>query len=110
MGLRATRFFAFAMPSLMPICGKHVGGWSGWRWMLFLEGVPALIGGIATYFLLTDRPEQATWLQPEEKAWLAAELPGLHRIRVAADERFARLQVRQEARRPTARGRSAPFR
>lgn len=48
--------------------------WSGWRWMLFLEGVPAVFLGIACYFFLTDKPEQAKWLKPEEKAWLIAEL------------------------------------
>ncbi|WP_110970509.1 MFS transporter [Pseudomonas huaxiensis] len=48
--------------------------WSGWRWMLFLEGIPAVLLGVACYFFLTDKPEQAKWLKPEEKAWLLAEL------------------------------------
>ncbi|PBJ22838.1 putative tartrate transporter [Pseudomonas ogarae] len=48
--------------------------WSGWRWMLFLEGIPAVFLGIACYFFLTDKPEQAKWLKPEEKEWLIAEL------------------------------------
>jgi ACS family tartrate transporter-like MFS transporter len=52
----------------------HWAGWSGWRWMLFLEGVPAVIFGIVCLFKLTDKPEQAKWLKPEEKEWLAAEL------------------------------------
>ncbi len=49
-------------------------GLSGWRWMLLLEGAPAALGGLACFFLLTDRPEQAQWLAPDEKAWLAGEL------------------------------------
>lgn len=48
--------------------------WSGWRWMLFLEGVPAVFLGIACFFFLTDKPEQAKWLTPQEKDWLLAEL------------------------------------
>ncbi len=32
--------------------------WSGWRWMLFLEGIPAVFLGVACYFFLTDKPEQ----------------------------------------------------
>nr|WP_314582234.1 MFS transporter [uncultured Pseudomonas sp.] len=48
--------------------------WSGWRWMLLLEGAPAVVLGIACFFFLTDKPEQAKWLEPEEKAWLLAEL------------------------------------
>lgn len=48
--------------------------WSGWRWMLFLEGAPAVLLGIACFFFLTDKPEQARWLTQEEKDWLLAEL------------------------------------
>jgi ACS family tartrate transporter-like MFS transporter len=48
--------------------------WSGWRWMLFLEGIPAVFLGIACFFFLTDKPEQAKWLNPAEKAWLLEEL------------------------------------
>lgn len=51
-----------------------VSGLSGWRWTLLLEGLPAILGGLACYFMLTDRPEQARWLAPDEKAWLAGEL------------------------------------
>ncbi|QXH53883.1 MFS transporter [Pseudomonas fakonensis] len=48
--------------------------WSGWRWMLFLEGVPAVFLGIACFLFLTDRPEQAKWLTQQEKEWLTGEL------------------------------------
>lgn len=48
--------------------------WSGWRWMLFLEGVPAVFLGVACFFFLTDKPEQAKWLTQQEKDWLLAEL------------------------------------
>jgi ACS family tartrate transporter-like MFS transporter len=49
-------------------------GLSGWRWMLLLEGLPAILGGAWCYFFLTDKPEQAKWLTGEEKAWLTGEL------------------------------------
>ena len=49
-------------------------GLSGWRWVFFLEGVPSVIMGIVTWFYLTDRPEQAAWLDEEEKAWITTEL------------------------------------
>lgn len=49
-------------------------GLQGWRWMLILEGVPALILGIVTFFYLTERPEKAKWLSIEEKEWLIKEL------------------------------------
>ncbi|CEH29505.1 hypothetical protein AM501_23190 [Aneurinibacillus migulanus] len=49
-------------------------GMPGWRWMFVLEGMPAVILGIVTFFYLTDRPEDAKWLTKEEKNWLLAEL------------------------------------
>jgi ACS family tartrate transporter-like MFS transporter len=54
----------------------HVSGWgySGWRWMLFLESLPAIVGGVVTWFVLIDSPAQARWLSTEEKAWLQNEL------------------------------------
>lgn len=47
-------------------------GIAGWRWLFILEGLPAIVLGIATYFYLTDRPEDASWLEPEEREWLTA--------------------------------------
>lgn len=52
----------------------HWFQWSGWRWMLFLEGGPAMFGGILCYLYLADRPKDAKWLRPEERDWLLAEL------------------------------------
>jgi ACS family tartrate transporter-like MFS transporter len=54
----------------------HVSGYgfSGWRWMLFLESLPALLGGLVTWFVLTDRPRDAKWLTAEERNWLMTEL------------------------------------
>ncbi|MGV3659316.1 MAG: MFS transporter [Prosthecobacter sp.] len=49
-------------------------GLEGWRWLFILEGLPAILLGIAVLFLLTDRPEDATWLPADEKAWLVGEL------------------------------------
>jgi len=52
----------------------HWFGLSGWRWLLILEGAPAIILGIATLFYLTDRPKDAAWLPAEEKEWIDWEL------------------------------------
>src|SRR5215831_1083934 len=61
----------------------HVAGWglSGWRWMLLLEGGPAVIAGVLNYFVMTDCPEQAKWLTEEERNWLADELRRDHAAR-----------------------------
>ncbi len=47
---------------------------SGWRWLLILEGVPAVICGVLVYLLLPSRPAEAKFLAPEEKEWIKAEL------------------------------------
>lgn len=49
-------------------------GLPGWRWVFILEGLPAVLFGIATLFYLTDRPRDAGWLKPEEREWIAAQL------------------------------------
>ena len=34
-------------------------GMRGWRWLLILEGFPAIVAGIAAFFYLTNRPKDA---------------------------------------------------
>jgi len=47
---------------------------SSWRWLLILEGIPAVVGGVFTYFLLPSWPAEAKFLDQKEKDWIAAEL------------------------------------
>ncbi|MFJ9450312.1 MFS transporter [Herbaspirillum sp. NPDC101397] len=49
-------------------------GLAGWQWMFILEGVPAIIMGVVTFFYLVDRPEQGNWLNQEERRWLTTTL------------------------------------
>ena len=49
-------------------------GLQGWQWMFLLEGVPAIILGLLTLRLLTDRPAVADWLDTEQKTWLETTL------------------------------------
>jgi ACS family tartrate transporter-like MFS transporter len=49
-------------------------GLNSWRWLLIVEGFPAVLCGVLAFFLLPSRPAEAKFLAPEEKAWLAAEL------------------------------------
>ncbi|MBV8704641.1 MAG: MFS transporter [Acetobacteraceae bacterium] len=49
-------------------------GLAGWQWLFILEAAPAvLLGGVALLWL-TDRPQDAAWLAPEQRAWLVARL------------------------------------
>jgi MFS transporter, ACS family, tartrate transporter len=52
----------------------HWFGLSSWRWLLILEGVPAIAGMLLTYFLLPSRPAEAKFLTQDERAWLNDEL------------------------------------
>jgi len=49
-------------------------GLGGWQWIFILEALPAVLLGLAAYIWLTDRPEHAQWLAPEQKQWLSAKL------------------------------------
>lgn len=62
-----------------PLCGwlmraSNPLDMPGWRWMLFMEGAATVSMGIAAYFIFVDKPQQARWLAPAEKDWIANEL------------------------------------
>ncbi len=68
---------------LSNVIGAPLSGWllgisgyglSGWQWMLILEGIPSLLCGIATLWVLPDGPAKAKWLNAEEKEIVAARL------------------------------------
>jgi ACS family tartrate transporter-like MFS transporter len=61
-------------------------GLRGWQIMYIAEGIPTVLIGFVTLFVLTDRPAQATFLTQEEKDWLSAKL---------ASERTAKEAVRK---------------
>ncbi|BAO89948.1 MFS transporter [Caballeronia cordobensis] len=59
-----------------PVSGwlmQHSHGWlgySGWQWMLMIEGIPAMALSLLVYFGLSDKIGQANWLTPAEKRLL----------------------------------------
>lgn len=52
----------------------HILGYQGWRWLFLLEGVPTVILGIFIFFLLTDSPKEAKWLNESDRNWLINKL------------------------------------
>jgi sugar phosphate permease len=79
---KASATFMIAIP-VANIIGSPLGGWllgvhwlgiQGWRWLFIVEGIPAIVFGIITVFYLTDWPREASWLAPEAREWITAEL------------------------------------
>jgi MFS transporter, ACS family, tartrate transporter len=42
--------------------------------MLLIEGLPTILLSIATFWLLADKPRDASWLSPDERRWLEDEI------------------------------------
>jgi ACS family tartrate transporter-like MFS transporter len=61
-----------------------IAGLRGWQWMFLIEGLPAVVLGVLSLWVLTDTPEQATWLPPTERARLAATMRHEREARAAA--------------------------
>lgn len=49
-------------------------GWAGWRWLFFLEGIPAVLLGAITLKMLPDRPSAAAWLSQDQATWLETQI------------------------------------
>ncbi|RYP61449.1 hypothetical protein DL770_009790 [Monosporascus sp. CRB-9-2] len=66
---------AGALGGLLAYGIGHMGGiagMSGWRWIMIIEGIPSVLLGIATFFLLPNNPEHAYFLNENEKKLMAA--------------------------------------
>jgi MFS transporter, ACS family, tartrate transporter len=49
-------------------------GLKGWQIMYIAEAIPTVVIGVVTFFVLTDRPEQAKFLTAEERNWLVTKI------------------------------------
>lgn len=62
-------------PASGALLGLHgVLGVAGWRWLFLIEGIPAVLLGVAALYFLTDRPKDALWLDAGEASALEAKL------------------------------------
>ena len=68
----------FAGVAVAGVLGGLMSGWimrdmsgvlglHGWQWMFAIEGAPAILLAFAAFTLLVDRPQDATWLTPDER-------------------------------------------
>jgi len=51
-----------------------LAGLSGWQWLFIVEGLPAVILGILVLRYLPDGPDEAAWLEVDERAALLMRL------------------------------------
>ena len=79
---KATGNFMAAIPVSLVIASP-VAGWilshnwfaiEGWRWLFFLEGIPAILLGTVAFWFLTDRPSQTRWLTADQRQWISRKL------------------------------------
>jgi sugar phosphate permease len=81
---RMTSLFVMAVPLGGVIAGplsglimdrmQGVHGLHGWQWLFIVEGAPAILLGIASYFYLSDGPTHASWLSKAEQRRVASDL------------------------------------
>lgn len=80
---RAVSLFMIAIPIAAIVGGPISGmilslgglwGVAGWRWLFVLEALPAVVLGVVNLRFLTNRPEEADWLEPAERDWLSRTL------------------------------------
>jgi MFS transporter, ACS family, tartrate transporter len=76
---RMLAWFLVAIPASSLIGGPISGlileldgtwGLQGWQWLFIIEGLPAVFLGLVVFMALSDRPETASWLSPEERTTL----------------------------------------
>jgi len=74
---RATSLFLVGIP-LSGIVGGAISGLvmehmdgvlglRGWRWLFVIDGIPAILLGVAALFVLTDKPDNASFLTDVER-------------------------------------------
>lgn len=51
-----------------------MAGWHGWQWMFFIEGLPAIALAFVVWRKLPDKPADASWLDEDDKQFIAATL------------------------------------
>lgn len=87
---KSRRVWAFSLFLLVPYVTNAVGGplmtWlavvsqdlipglAGWRTMILITGVAAILAGVVAWILLVDNPSKARWLDDEEKSTLLAAI------------------------------------
>lgn len=91
---RATSLFLVGIPLSGLVGGAISGsvmegmdgllGVRGWRWLFLVDGLPAILLGLAACWVLTDRPENARFLTDAEKRLVTADIEADRAARTVA--------------------------
>lgn len=68
-------------------------GLEGWQWLFLIEGMPAVVLGLIALVVLSDRPDDAGWLSPDDRAWLARTMAADRASRQSAGVTSIRLAL-----------------
>lgn len=103
---RATSLFLVGIPLSGLVGGAISGavmegmdglaGIRGWRWLFLIDGLPAVLLGLAAIFVLTDKPANAKFLSEAEKQVVIEDMEADRRARTTA----ASTTVRETLRNP----------
>ncbi len=66
--------FIIGAPASTAMLGLDWFDLRGWQLMFIIEGIVTVLVGVVVFFVMTDRPEDAGWLKPDEREWLAATM------------------------------------
>ncbi|MDM0038592.1 MFS transporter [Variovorax sp. J22G21] len=67
MGPAAAPLFAGPLAGIVMTSLDGAYGLAGWQWLFLVEGVPSVVLGVAVFFLLSNTPADAPWLNDIEK-------------------------------------------
>lgn len=95
---RIISLFMIGLP-LSSVIGGPLSGWimshfdqthgmHGWQWLFLLEGLPSVLLGVMTIWVLPNSVEQASWLSNDEKSQVASELKADEEEASGAKHRF----------------------
>jgi MFS transporter, ACS family, tartrate transporter len=60
--------------STLILAADGLAGLKGWQWLFIIEGLPSCILGVAVLAFLPDRPDNARWLNDDERKTVAARI------------------------------------
>ena len=89
--------FVLGGPIAALILNVEWWGITGWRWLFLLEGIPAVVLGIATLFFLPDWPDEARWLAPQERDWINQRLDAERAAKAPSEQMTVWQTLRQPA-------------